>query len=144
MSGILAAFFGSGGPVIRLNTPVTVSYTSGGGFQAVAGYRVDSDSYVYTAANFTGVYSQQEQWDSDPTTVGNYEVRAAIVGFGDTPSGSPLNSWLSLSSDRTWELVASGDYALSCTLTVEIRDVVGGAVRATATVDLFADNITPP
>jgi hypothetical protein len=139
------ALLGSGGgPNIQLNTPVTVSYTSGGVFGAYAGYRVDSDAFVYTAANFTGVYSQQEQWDSDPTTVGNYEVQASKVGFGDTPSGSALNSWLPLSSDQAWQLFASGDYALSCTLTVQIRDIVGGVVRATATVDLFADNITPP
>lgn len=138
MSGILTAFFGSGGPVIKLTSPVSITYASGGMFAAVAGYRVDSDSFVYTAANFNGVYSQQEQWDSDPTTVGNYEVRATLVS-GDTPSGSALSTWLVLSSDRTWQLSASPGNFLACTLTIEIRDTATSTVRATATVDLEAD-----
>jgi len=139
VSGILTAFFGSGGPLIRLTSPVSIAYASGGIFSAIAGYRVDSDSFVYTAANFNGVYSQQEQWDSDPTTVGNYEVRATKVGVGDTPSGSVLNSWLVLSSDRTWQLSASPGNLLACTLTIEIRDTATSTVRATASVTLEAD-----
>ena len=138
MSGILTAFFGSGGPLIRLTSPVSIAYASGGIFSAIAGYRVDSDSFVYTAANFNGVYSQQEQWDSDPTTVGNYEVRATLVS-GNTPSGSALSTWLVLSSDRTWQLSASPGNLLACTLTIEIRDTATSTVRATASVTLEAD-----
>ena len=136
------ALLGSGGgPNIQLTTPRNVSYSSGGSFQAVAGYRVDSDAFVYTAANFNGVYSVQEQWDSDPSTVGNYEVRATLVS-GNTPTGSALApSWLLLSSDRTWELVASPGNVLVCTLTIEIRDTATSTVRATATVNLTADAV---
>jgi hypothetical protein len=139
MSGIQMALLGSaGGPLIQLTTPRTVSYASGGIFTAVAGYRVDSDSFIYTAANFNGVYSVQEQWDSNPTTVGNYEVRATLVS-GNTPSGSALSTWLVLSSDRTWELSASPGNLLTCVLTIEVRDTATSTVRATATVTLNAD-----
>jgi len=139
MTGVLCVMAGaSSGPLIQLTTPRTISYSSGGLFQAVAGYRVDSDAFVYTAANFNGVYTASEQWDSDPSTVGNYEVRATLFS-GDTPTGSALApSWLLLSSDRTWELVASPGNVLSCTLTIDIRDTATSTIRATATVDLFA------
>ena len=140
MSGIHMALLGAGGgPVIKLTSPVNVIYASGGLLPAVAGYRVDSDSFVYTAANFNGVYSQQEQWDSDPATVGNYEVQATLTPGGDTPSGSALSSWLVLSAGRTWELSASPGNFLTCTLTIEIRDTATSTVRATATVNLEAD-----
>ena len=131
-------FYGTTNIVINLNSPVTVVYASGGILSAVAGYRVDSDSFVYTAANFNGVYSQQEQWDSVPATVGDYEVRATLVS-GNTPSGSALSTWLVLSSDRTWQLSASPGNLLACTLTIEIRDTATSTVRATATVNLEAD-----
>jgi hypothetical protein len=141
MSGIMCVLLGSGsGPLIQLTTPRSVSYTSGGIFQAVAGYRVDSDAFVYTAANFNGVYTASEQWDSDPSTVGNYEVRATLAS-GNTPTGSALATWLILSSDRTWELVASPGNVLSCTLTIDIRDTATSTIRATATVDLFANAV---
>ena len=141
MTGVLCVMAGASSvPLIQLTTPRSVSYTSGGIFQAVAGYRVDSDAFVYTAANFNGVYTASEQWDSDPSTVGNYEVRATLAS-GNTPTGSALATWLILSSDRTWELVASPGNVLSCTLTIDIRDTATSTIRATATVDLFANAV---
>jgi len=131
------ALLGVGGPLIQLNTPVTVSYTFGSSLGAYAGYRLDSDSFVYTAANSSGAYTVAEQWDSIPATVGSYEARATLV-TGDTPSGSALSTWLTLSADQTWQLFASPGNAFSCTLTIEIRDTASSTVRATATVYLDA------
>lgn len=141
MTGVLCVMAGaSGGPLIQLLTPVSVFYASGGLFQAVASYRVANDAFIYTAANFNGVYSVQEQWDSIPSTVGNYEVRATLVS-GNTPTGSALGSWLVLSTTRDWTLTASPGNVLVCTLTIEIRDTATSTVRATATVNFTADAV---
>jgi hypothetical protein len=139
MSGIqMMLLGGAGGPLIQLTTPRTISYTSGGILSAQAGYGLDPDSYVYTAANFSGSYTQSEQWDSVPATTGNYEVRATLVS-GNTPAGSALATWLVVSTFRSWLLNASPGNFLTCVLTVEVRDTATSTVRATASVTLTAD-----
>lgn len=138
MTGILCVLAGSGGgPLIQLTTPRTISFTSGG-VTARAGYGLDPDSYVYTAANSAGTYSQSEQWDSIPSTTSNYEVRATLVS-GNTPAGSALATWLVVSSFRSWMLTATAGNLLTCVLTVEVRDTATSTVRATASVTLTAD-----
>jgi hypothetical protein len=139
MSGIqMMLLGGAGGPLIQLTTPRTISYTSGGILNARAGYGLDPDSYVYTAANTSGAYTQSEQWDSVPATTGNYEVRATLVS-GNTPAGSALATWLVVSSFRSWMLTASPGNFLTCVLTIEVRDTATSTVRATASVTLQAD-----
>jgi hypothetical protein len=139
MTGVLCAVAGaaSSGVTIQLTTPVTLFFISGGGGFAATAYRVASDGFVYTAANSTGTYSQQEQWISNVALVGDYEVRA--TASGDTPTGSALNTWLALSTTRSWDLTASPGNFLSTTLTVEIRDTATSTVRATATVNMTSD-----
>lgn len=139
MTGILCVLAGgAGGPIIQLTTPRTISFTSGGILTARAGYGLDPDSYVYTAANSAGTYSQSEQWNSIPSTTGNYEVRATLVS-GSTPAGSALATWLAVSSFRSWMLTATAGNFLTCVLTVEVRDTATSTVRATASVTLTAD-----
>jgi hypothetical protein len=131
-------FYGTSNIVIQLTTPRTISYTSGGILSAQAGYGLDPDSYVYTAANFSGSYTQSEQWDSVPATTGNYQVRATL-NSGSTPTGSALSTWLTVSSFRSWLLNASPGNFLTCNLTIEVRDTATSTVRATASVTLRAD-----
>lgn len=139
MSGIQMALLGSGGaPNIQLTTPITVAYASGGFLAANTGYRVANDGYVYTGGwSVTPSYSQFEQWDSIPSTVGNYEVRATL-NSGTTPTGT-LNTWLNLGTTREWTLTASTGNFLTCNLTIEIRDTATSTVRATATLTLESD-----
>lgn len=139
MTGVLCAVAGaaSSGVTIQLTTPRTLTFSSGGGGFAVTAYRVASDGFVYTAANSTGTYSQQEQWISNVALVGNYEVR--VTASGDVPTGSAVNTWLELSTTRSWDLTASPGNLLSTTLTVEIRDTATSTVRATATINMTSD-----
>lgn len=135
----LASFYGTTkAPTIAL-TGRTVSYTSGGLLQAQVAYRVASDAFVYSGTGSAVLsYAQQEQWDSQPATVGDYEVRLTR-NSGTSPTGSALGTWLPLSSTQTWVLTASAGNVLTSNLTAEIRKTSSGVVLATATIILEAD-----
>lgn len=141
MTGILAAMVGIGGggaPIITL-TDRSVTNFSGGILSANAGWRASNDSYVYTGVGAgSPTYTQREQWDSQPATVGDYEIYVSYTG--DAPSGT-FNTWLNLGTTRTWLLTASPGNVLSATLSVQIRDTATSTVRATATIDLTADAV---
>ena len=139
MSGIQMALLGSGGaPKIQLTTPITVAYASGGFLSATTGYRVANDAFIYTGTgSVSPSYSQFEQWDSVPSTVGNYEVRATL-NSGTTPTGT-LNTWLNLGTTQTWTLTAPTGNFRTCNLTIEIRDTATSTVQATAILTLESD-----
>lgn len=94
------------------------------------------------AANSTGTVFTNgalfENWISKPSFAGNYDVMATLTS-GPAPSGT-LNSWLPLTSSRSWTLTNSGldDSTISCTLLIQIRERSTGNVKATATVNLSA------
>lgn len=141
MSGALfAAISGaySSGPVIKLTSPVAVSFASGGVSTASTGYRAANDGFIYTAAGASLTFAQQEQWDSQPATVGEYDIRVT-VNSGTTPAGSATGSWLNLASTRTWTLTAAIGTTRTCDLTVEIRSATTLAVLATASVTLTSE-----
>lgn len=132
-------FYGtSNAPVITL-TDRNVTSFSGGILSANAGWRASSDSYVYTGVGSgSPSYTQREQWDNQPATVGNYEIYVSYTG--DTPSGT-FNTWLNLGTTRTWLLTASAGNVLAATLSVQIRDTATSTVRATATINLTANAV---
>lgn len=140
MSGIQMALMGSGSltPTINL-TSRSVEYTSGGVLSATAGWRADADSYVYTAGySVTPAYTQQEQWDNVPSSVGDYEIYVSKVTGTGTPSGT-LNTWLNLGTTRTWLLSATAGNYSQCIINAQIRDVATQTVRASANITLTAD-----
>ena len=133
-------FYGksAGTPVITLTSRNVTSF-SGGILSANAGWRASNDSYVYTGVGSGApTYTQREQWDSIPATVGNYEIYVSYTG--DTPSGT-FNTWLNLGTTRTWLLTASPGNVLAATLSVQIRDTATSTVQATATINLTADAV---
>lgn len=67
---------------------------------------------------------------------GGFEIRA--TANPDTPDAGTMNSWLALSSDRTWSEGQSGIGVSSKTFQVEIRDSEGN-VQCTDDVDLTAE-----
>ena len=71
-----------------------------------------------------------------------YEVRATLLS-GDTPTGSALASWLALSTTRAWTLTdaVNDGIALTCTLTIEIRDVATGVVQDSCTVTITSERV---
>lgn len=71
----------------------------------------------------------------------DYEVRATLDS-GDTPAGT-LDTWLALSSTRSWSLEDATDdaTALTCGLTIEIRLVSSGVVQDIATVTITSNKL---
>jgi hypothetical protein len=139
MTGVLCVVAGaaSSGVTIQLTTPRTLTFISGGILQAVTGYRLSNDGFVYTAAGTSASYMPQEQWISNTALVGNYEVRASL-DTGDTPSGT-FGTWTALSATQSWELTASPGNNLSSVIFIEIRDTATSTVRATATISMNSD-----
>jgi len=140
MTGVLCAVAGAApaaGVTIQLTTPRTLTFISGGILQAVTAYRIASDGFVYTAANSTGTYTQQEQWISNVALVGDYQ--ALVTASGDTPTGPLGAPPVVLSTTRSWELTASPGNAFNTQLTVTIRDTATNTTRATAIINMNSD-----
>jgi len=65
-----------------------------------------------------------------------YEIRAH-KDSGATPDGSALDTWLPLTSNRSWSLTQSGAGAKSASLTISIR--IGGTVVSSGVFVLSAE-----
>lgn len=62
-------------------------------------------------------------WVTPATSAPNWEVRATVLS-GDTPTGSAVGSWLSLTSDRTWTVTASLEGStVTSTIQLEFRRI---------------------
>lgn len=140
MSGIQQALIsgsaGGSSDSVTLNNATLSRIVAGG--TATFIYRLGSDGKVYH--NRTGSYVAQYAWTTGAP--GNYEARATVTSGALT--GGTSGSWLSLSSNRDWTVQdnAADDRAMFAYLTMEIRDVATGTVRATATINLIAESIT--
>lgn len=67
----------------------------------------------------------------------DYEIRATRTS-GTAPSGSALDTWLSLSAERSWTMVSSVvNWSKSCTLTIEIRRAGIPTVLTSGTYTIF-------
>lgn len=96
----------------------------------------------YTNGDVTHSNAASGQLWFDPTSTGIgdlYEIYVS-VSSGVTPSGT-LNTWLALSSNRTWSVTdaINDGSSRSSTLAVQIRDAATQTVQDTATVTLTAN-----
>ena len=87
-----------------------------------------------------------EAYGSGPFDAGDgalFQIRATLAG-GDTPAGDVLDTWLSLGSDRYWQVSAIGTGASSySTLRLEIRDTATSIVQAQVYTTLSAEGYPP-
>lgn len=106
---------------------------------ANAGFRIDSDGYVYSTGFSNGTYTQRYLWKTGGGTVSDYQCRwTNTLG---TLSGGTAGTWLACSSDNTWTVTVTTDGFASktCEGTVEIRMAASpNTVLATASVTLEA------
>jgi hypothetical protein len=96
--------------------------------------------YTNGAVTHSQSTSGQLWFDPNSTGIGDlYEIYVS-VSSGVTPSGT-LNTWLALSSNRTWSVTDAIDdpSSRSSTLAVQIRDAATQTVQDTATVTLTAN-----
>ena len=99
------------------------------GSEATAGVRFKSTGLEQTIRNesLAGV----GDWVTPVATASQWEIRATLDS-GDVPLGA-LGTWLPLTSDQTWTVVASVDTFVTSVLTFEFRKVGGGAAEFTIT-----------
>jgi len=122
-------FYGASGIVVEI---------SNGTFSDLA---FDSTASVFIRLNSNGTISKDDgslgnytdtEWVS-PTSTGigsSYEVRATMTS-GVTPSGT-FNSWIALSTNRTWTLSRSNLGTTTSSFTLQIRDTATDTVQDSA------------
>ena len=127
MTGVTAIMAGiaGGSTIIASSTsPYALSFNP---FPAVAGIRYLAAGQYESLVN--SVPTTEGDWVSPLSAASNWEIRATVTS-GVTPSGT-VNTWLALTSDRTWELIQSVVGTSTSTLTFEFRRVGGSAAEYT-------------
>ena len=119
--------------VISITNQSIAEFT--GGTTATAGYRLDSDGWVYQVT--TSITSTLEQWVTPAARAIDYEAKVSLVS-GILTSGT-TGTWLALSADQLWRVSAPGGVSRTCTFTVEIRRAGVGTVLDSATITVIAD-----
>lgn len=132
MSGFAGCLMAGGGAVVSL-APLTIPALASDPQDAFCAYELQSDGDVQTFINLSN--NDAGDWIS-PTGLapGTYECRATLQS-GTSPSGT-LNTWLALTSNRSWSLTRTTVGTVSCVILVEIR--LGSTVLASANITLEA------
>lgn len=139
---MIPALLGSSSAIAVAAGGITITLAGGGVFKlalepvdAWAGWRIERDGDVGRLRSTSGSpYSDVANW-ADPVTadVGDaYEVRLT-VNSGISPSGQAVNSWLALTSDRSWYLVQTFEGSKSNNCTIQIRDAATQTVQDSGT-----------
>lgn len=122
---------------------VSASHDAVAPANGVASIRVGNDGIVAKEEGSGSGFVTQYSWDlsSGAFSRGNYEVRLSGAFF---LTGSSLDTWLALSTSRTWTLTRSslGGPTVDSG-TVEIRDAGTGIVLASATFSFSASKASP-
>lgn len=116
---------------VDLQNHLADSYGFLAAFNAAAYVGYWNDGQVHIQINVSGTPTSSYSTWGTPTggTPGNgYWIRATL-NSGSTPSGSPLNTWLQLSSTRSWSNFKSlsSPGQVVCELTIEISPNADGS-----------------
>lgn len=131
------------------STSSPVSFDGGGAISfgsgtQNAGITFSSSGNITFTSTSSGSSSGYTWYTPVTTGIGNlYEIQF-VLDSGDTPSGSPMNTWLSLSSNRSVSLQAFNDSGSSynCSLTISVREASTGIVQDSAPFTIYVANIT--
>jgi len=131
-------FYGTSNVVISVTNQFISAFTFGG--PASAEYRLNSNGLVQDILN-GGPPGTLEQWCTPTSAASDYEARVTITS-GTLDSGSAVNTYLPLSTTRTWGVGPTSVPGISqCVFTVEIRRIGTGTVLSSASIDLYAEAI---
>jgi hypothetical protein len=137
MTGIMTAFLGGVRPVVNFVNQSISGVNPVGVGPATAGYQIKTDGFDYKTENSTTTVLTQ--WITPILGTSDYEVYATPTGT--TPSGT-VNSWVSISTNPSWSLVAGGPSSSykTCSLAMQVRVIGSTTVIDTWTVGLEADH----
>lgn len=100
-----------------------------------AGYRIDTDGFVYQVVN--GVSTALYQWASPSTIGGNYEVFATVTA--GTLSFGTAGSWVATSGSPLWTRARPTSGISIVDLSMQVRAVGSATILDTWTVTLEAE-----
>jgi hypothetical protein len=100
-----------------------------------AGYRIDTDGFVYQVVN--GASTALYQWASPSTIGGNYEVFATVTA--GTLSFGTAGSWVATSGSPLWVRTRPTVGTSIVDLSMQVRAVGSGTVLDTWAVTLEAE-----
>lgn len=110
------------------------------GSDAIASVGYYASGQYETDAN--GSSTNQGNWVTPPSSAANWQMRA-ILTSGSSPSFGVLNTWLSMTADRTWGNIqpASGVGFRQSVLTFEFRRVGGTAAEFAVTGNVLTAEV---
>lgn len=137
MTGAVLAAFGAGvSPVVNIDT-VTVQHVSATPANAFARYMLEADGDIVKRENVTD--TDLGDWVTPKTFAGAaYDCRMTTVSGTVSPGSAATGSWLSLGSDRSWNVQIAVVGTKTYVGTLEIRRASDGVVLDTATITLTA------
>ena len=107
---------------------------------ANATFIINSDGTTSATTNPSGTENTPDWAIPAFAGVGNdYEVRATVQS-GSTPSTGTVNSWLALSSNRSWSNQTNSNELRTTQLLMEIRPAGGGSTLSSGTVTITAES----
>lgn len=125
-----AASSGAGSVSISFQNIIKVGT---GATSVTASYTLDSDGKVYKNAS-----AELETWLISGAAA-DFEARATLQN-GSTPTSGTMDTWLALSSDRTWSLTAAAGVSDGCQFLIEIRRASDGVILDSASIQLDVYN----
>lgn len=141
-SGALAfsKFYGTSKAVVNISN-YTLDWIQS--YAASSGYRLSSDGKVYWTYNTgTGGLDLLESWVVPNAAASDYEAYVSVTT--GSVGGSATGSWLSLGSNREWNVLTSSyPETVSAVISVQIRKIGTTTVLDTATITLSASSIDP-
>ena len=130
-------FLGASSVSVTLNgQSIFAAGSTGGG--ATARYRINAAGTVQTKEGLNP-YVTQETWLLGGSA-SDFEVRATVqsqTGVGGF--GGSIGTYLNCGTDREWTALATNGNIFSGTLLIEMRPAGGGAVLASALIDMESD-----
>ena len=127
-------FYGkSAGATVNFND---ASVTAAGVPSQSAGYRINTNGFVYQVVN--GTDTSLGQWVTPSSAGGNYEVYASLVS--GTLSSGTTGSWVATSGSPLWTRVAAISGTLNIVeLVMDVRATGTGTILDTWSIQLEAE-----
>jgi len=132
-------FWGADGtPILTLSDQLVSDRKNySGASPSFAGYMVSANGKVYKDTSQTGTVFLENWHVPLARAPSNYQIKATASPSANV-NGSPLGSWLALTTNRIWTLDTPTDGTLyNSNLTVQLRKGTG-PVLLTATITLLA------
>jgi hypothetical protein len=138
MSGALLTLLGAGGgaSAVTINLSPQFFYAINFGAPASAAYQLNSSGNAEYSEN-GGAYGLLEAWCIPAAQAVNYECYATLVS-GSLTSGT-LDTWLALSSSRSWSVAQNSPGVSRAVINVGIRRVSTTTILASADIEFNAE-----